>query len=146
MQVVEATQVHLSSWLSLRRQLWPESDENHLREMQEMLANPSMAVFLLFSDDEEPIGFIEGAIYFDAAQKYGYVEGWYVIPEQQGRGYGGQLLSALEQWILHQSIALVLSDTIPEEYPLSTRAHQKYEYKELMTIRVFSKQLPTEER
>jgi GNAT superfamily N-acetyltransferase len=146
MQPVEATQDHLPSWLALRRQLWPDPDPHHLQEMQEILASPSMIAFLLFDDDQEPVGFIEGALYLTASRKYGYVEGWYVIPSRRGQGWGGRLLSALEQWILHQSISLVLSDTIPEVYSLSTRAHLENGFRELMTIRVFAKQLDTDAR
>ena len=143
MQLVEATQDYLPSWLSLRRQLWQVPDQHHLQEMQEILASPSMVAFLLF-DGEEAIGFVEGALYLTAPRQYGYVEGWYVIPNRRGQGWGARLLDALEQWILHQSIGLVLSDTIPEEYPLSARAHQENGFKELMTIRVFAKQLETD--
>ena len=88
MQLVEATQDHLPSWLALRRQLWPEPDQHHLPEMQEILASPSMIAFLLFDDDEQPIGFIEGSLYLTASWKYGYVEGWYVIPSRRGQGWG----------------------------------------------------------
>src|SRR3954468_16198702 len=135
MQLVEATQEHLPSWLALRRQLWPEPDpQRHLQEMQEILASPAMIAFLLFDGvsmaDEESIAFIEGALYLTASHKYGYVEGWYVIPNRRGEGCGRQLLGALEEWILHQSISLVLSDTIPESYPLSTRAHRQNGFSE----------------
>ena len=141
MQIVEATQAHLQSWLALRRQLWPDPDPHHLQEMQEILASPTLVAFLLLDDDEQPAGFIEGALYLTASQKYGYVEGWYVIPNRRGAGLGRRLLGALEQWILHQSITLILSDTSPEDYPLSTRAHHENGFRELMTIRVFAKQL-----
>jgi len=141
MQLVAATQDHLPSWLALRRRLWPHPDAHHLQEMQEILASPSMIAFLLFDDDGQPIGFIEGAIYLTVSQKYGYVEGWYVLPDRRQQGWGGHLLSALEQWILHQSITLVLSDTIPAVYPLSARAHMANGFEELMTIQVFVKQL-----
>lgn len=140
MQLVEATQDHLPSWLALRRRLWPDPDQRHLQEMQEILASPSMIAFLLFDDGAQPIGFIEGAIYRTVSQQYGYVEGWYVLPERRGQGWGGHLLSALEQWILHQTISLVLSDTVPDTYPLSARAHERNGFKELMTIQVFVKQ------
>jgi hypothetical protein len=46
----------------------------------------------------------------------------------------------LEEWILHQGIALSLSDTIPAEYPLSPKAHAKYGYRKLKTLQIFIKQ------
>jgi len=141
MQIVEATREHLPAWLALRRQLWPVADEQHVEEMEAILASPYMTAFLLLAEDGEPLGFVEGALYLDAHRKYGYVEGWYLIPERRGEGLGSRLLAALEQWILHHSIALVLSDTDPEAYPASTRAHRSNGYRELMTIRVFVKRM-----
>jgi aminoglycoside 6'-N-acetyltransferase I len=141
MRVIQATSGHIQPWLGLRRQLWPDPDEAHLPEMQEILGSESAAAFLLLNERNEAIGFIEGALYLGGPRPYGYIEGWFVVPAFRGRGLGGQLLGSLEGWILHHSISLVLSDTIPEEYPLSTRAHAHYGYEALKNLTIFIKKI-----
>jgi aminoglycoside 6'-N-acetyltransferase I len=137
----QVTEGQIEPWLALRRQLWPDQESEHRREMDEILASPEAVAFLLFDSKGAPLGFIEGALYLDGQEKYGYVEGWFVLPAYRRQGLGGRLLGALEQWILHHSISLALSDTIPEEYPLSPGAHARHGYKDLMHIQVFIKQL-----
>ena len=41
----------------------------------------------------------------------------------------------------HRAITLTLSDTIPEEYPLSPKTHAKYGYQPLMTLQIYVKHL-----
>ena len=120
--------------------LWDEPYEEHGREAERILASDIETAFLLFDDQNQAVGFIEGAIYQGGDQKYGHVEGWFVHPDRRRQGYGGQLLNALEQWILHRSIDLVLSDTVPAQYHLSPGAHKRNGFKELMTIQVFIKE------
>jgi len=144
MQICEVSPEHKEAWLFLRKQLWPEPDEIHLAEMQDILDARTAVAFLLFNPNKDPIGFIEGAIYLDSPQKYGYIEGWFVLPNYRGQGLGGRLLGALEEWFLHRAISLTLSDTIPEEYPLSPKAHARYGYKDLTTLQIFVKELGAE--
>ena len=141
MKIKPATSSHIEPWLYLRKQLWPEPDEYHKAEMQDILASDSMVAFLMFNPEDKPIGFIEGALYQDASQKYGYVEGWFVLPGYQKQGLGGRLLGELEAWFLHHAIDLSLSDTSPTDYPLSTAAHHKHGYQDLFTLQIFVKKL-----
>lgn len=145
MKIVEADTEYLDTWVEMRRALWDGTQTDQEIEAQEVLEAANMKAYLLIDDHGQPAGFIEGAIYAEAGQNYGYVEGWYVKPEYRKQGYGGQLLDALEEWILHQSITTMLSDTIPDEYPLSKQAHTRNGYKKLKTIQVFIKQLKARE-
>lgn len=145
MEIVEATAHHIYQWLQLRKQLWAESDDFHLSEMQDILNSESMVAFLMFSPEGSPVGFIEGALYLKTPQKYGYIEGWFVLPSFRKQGLGGQLLGALEHWFLHHAITLTLSDTIPEEYPLSPKAHAKHGYRDLMTLQIYVKNIDDED-
>ena len=144
MQILAANDAHIDQWIALRQLLWDDPDDLHLQEAEKILSSDSEAAFLLFDDENRAIGFIEGALYLDETNKYGYVEGWFVHSDYRGRGLGGQLLDALEQWFLHRSISLVLSDTIPAEYPLSTKAHKVNGFKDLMTLQIFVKQIDPE--
>ncbi len=146
MRIIGARQEDIPGWLALRQQLWPDMDEIHLPEMQAILAAETAAAFLMLDGDGRPVGFIGGALYLDGPKNYGYVEGWFVEPAHRNTGLGGQLLGALEEWILHHSIDLVLSDTIPEEYPLSTRAHHRHGYETLKELTVFIKKIRPEKK
>lgn len=146
MKILRASETHFDAWLTLRKLLWPDAEETHEREMHDIISSDNQAAFLMFNPDNEPIGFIEGALYLHSPQKYGYIEGWFMLPQYRGRGYGGQLLGFLEEWFLHHAIALSLSDTIPREYPLSPRAHAKYGYRELSTLKIYIKELASEEK
>ena len=141
MRIVEADATFLEQWLSLRQMLWEHPLELHVVEAEKILATDLETAFLLLDDDNQILGFIEGALYLEGGQKYGYVEGWFVHPDFRQKGYGGLLQDALEEWFLHRSIALVLSDTIPEKYPISARAHHRHGFKDLMTIQVFTKSI-----
>ena len=141
MLIREANQDDLEGWIKLRQKLWNRTYETNLSEAEEILASQLQTAFLLLGEENTPVGFIEGALYLEDTQKYGYVEGWYVKPEFRGQGLGGELMDTLELWILHHSISLVLSDTIPKEYPLSPAAHLRQGFEELMNIQVYIKKL-----
>jgi aminoglycoside 6'-N-acetyltransferase I len=142
MMILKASEKHFDAWLHLRKLLWPDSsDEVQKQEMHAIISSDNTVAFLLFALDDEPVGFIEGALYQNAPRDYGYIEGWFVLPPYRKQGFGGQLLGVLEEWFLHNNIALSLSDTIPLEYPLSLKAHAKYGYRELRTLQIFIKEL-----
>jgi aminoglycoside 6'-N-acetyltransferase I len=141
MKIQEACEGNFEAWLGLRKLLWPGDDAMHVGEMRAILASDIQIAFLVLSEEDQAVGFIEGAIYLNPPQDYGYVEGWYVLPAFRGQGLGGELLGALEQWFLHQTISLSLSDTIPAEYPLSPAAHARYGYREYATMKIYIKQL-----
>lgn len=141
MKIFEASEADIEAWLELRQDLWPGPDEEHLTEMRDILSSDSQIAFLMADPENKAIGLIEGAVYLKSPQPYGYVEGWFILPEYRRQGLGGQLLGRLEEWILHQGIALSLSDTIPEEYPLSPKAHAKYGYRKFRTMQIFIKEL-----
>jgi aminoglycoside 6'-N-acetyltransferase I len=142
MKILRASDTHFDAWLHLRKLLWPDSsDEGHQQEMRDILSSDIAIAFLMFNPDDEPVGFIEGALYLNPPRNYGYIEAWFVLPAYRRQDLGGQLLGVLEEWFLHNNIALILSDTIPLEYPLSPKAHAKYGYRELQTIQIFIKDL-----
>jgi len=142
MKILKATEIHFDTWLHLRKLLWPDSlDEVHKQEMRDIISSDTAIAFLMFNPDDEPVGFIEGALYLNPPRNYGYIEGWFVLPLYRRQGFGGQLLGFLEEWFLHKNIALSLSDTIPLEYPLSPKAHAKYGYRGFETLQIYIKEL-----
>jgi GNAT superfamily N-acetyltransferase len=142
MKILQVSEIHFDAWFRLRKLLWPDSpDEAHFQEMRDILSSNTAIAFLMFDPDGEPVGFIEGALYLNAPRSYGFIEAWFVLPRYRKQGLGGQLLDFLQQWFLHNDIALSLSDTIPSEYPLSPKAHAKYGYREFQTLQIYIKEL-----
>ena len=81
------------------------------------------------NDDVDCIGFIEGKLYRNKNEKYGFVESWYVIPKLGKKGVGFMLMDTLGNWFSHCAIENFYFDTIPEEYPTSASAHNRNGYK-----------------
>lgn len=51
-----------------------------------------------------------------------YVEAWFVVPDQRGRGIGGALMAAAEAWALAESHTELASDALIEN-TASHKAH-----------------------
>ena len=143
MNVVEATKTNQAEWVQIRNQLWPDDLAAQKQETDQILLAPSEVAFLLVDEANTAHGFIEGKYYQAESVRYGHIEGWYVAPSVRGKGFGGLLLEQLESWFLHHSIACFHSDTIPTEYPLSTKAHLENGYEALYELRVFMKKPST---
>ena len=108
-----------SSWLSLRRALWPHaSGEEHSREMADVLAR-GHCVLIAFDDGIEAIGFLEASKRNDyvngtAASPVGFLEGLYVLPSHRRRGVGRALVRAAEAWVAAQGCTEFASDSLLE--------------------------------
>jgi aminoglycoside 6'-N-acetyltransferase I len=130
-------------WLRLRRALWPgEAADELRREMAEIRADPEQPVFVAKRPAGGLCGMVEVAIRRTApgckTDRIGYLEGWYVDPDQRQHGVGGRLVAAAEAWARAQGCTEMASDTTPE-YPVSPRAHEALGYQE--TERYFRKTL-----
>ena len=139
MEILEAKTEHLDQWVDLRYALWGFDPEDLREEAEAILKSQFETAFLMRLPNGEAIGFIEISLRQEGEKPHGYIEGWYVAEKYRGQGYGEELMDKAEDWILHHSIDLVLSDTIPETWPLSTPAHLKNGYEVWMDIRIFLK-------
>lgn len=118
MKIRPAKLSDLSAWAKLRTQLWPDTPDGHIAELQEFFNNESIDIeeTLLLEDKEVGVcGFIELNIRNFAEgsrqSKIPYVEGWYVSSEFRNNGYGKQLMAAAENWALQQGFNELASDT-----------------------------------
>jgi aminoglycoside 6'-N-acetyltransferase I len=122
-------------WRDFRKALWPKhSIESLEEEMLEIFSkineNP---VFLAFCNDE-PAGFLEGAIHRDApgciTSKIAYIEGWFTYPNYRRLGIGRTLVEAFINWSKSLNIKELASDTT-NDYPISPKAHIALGFKEV---------------
>lgn len=137
----QATRVDATAWGSLRRGLWPDADET-LGELQDALADADTAVFLACAD--AAVGFAEVRLRHDYVNgtettPVGFLEGWYVQPDWQGRGLGRALLAAAKAWTRAKGCSELASDSRLEEVTAQA-AHRACGFEE--TERVVYFRLP----
>lgn len=136
-----------SAWLDLRAQLWPEHARDELaREQAEIWSDLDRnAVLVVASVDGRLLGFVEVAIRAWAegcsSRPVGYIEGWYVTPDQRRLGIGRKLIAAAERWARGRGCAEMASDAALEN-DISVRAHAAMGYREVGRAVLFRKPLP----
>jgi aminoglycoside 6'-N-acetyltransferase I len=116
----------------LRSRLWPDgSIEDHRREVQDAVAGRPLSTLPLVTfvaeDNRRLIGFVEVGLRShadgcDPTRPCGFVEGWYVVPDQRRRGIGRALIERAEVWAREQRCTEIASDTWIDN-PESQRAH-----------------------
>lgn len=102
--------------------LWPDaSAAEHARDIQMVLStgkSGTLPALILVSCEEG--GLLSGFIHVglrshadgcDPMQPVGYAEGWFVHEEFRGRGVGGELMLAAEDWARSQGCVEMASDT-----------------------------------
>jgi len=122
----------LEQVISLRARLWPDTPTGeHRDEVRGVLAGhprSTMPLVIFVAEDEgRVIGFVEVGLRShadgcDPTRPCGFVEGWYVAPEQKGRGAGRLLMQRAEAWAREQGCAELASDTWIDNEE-SQRAH-----------------------
>lgn len=132
-------------WLRMSLALF--SNQNHdeaAAGMREFLAREDAAVFIAVRSDGTPCGYVEvGARpYADGCDTspVGYIEAWYVDPDERRLGHGRALLAAAEQWGRERGYREMASDTQLHN-EVSRQAHERAGYREVDRIIQFRKEL-----
>lgn len=106
----------------MRAALWADEDrEEHAREIERFLTAPDPvqlpilhAVFVCARATGGLCGFVEVSIraYAEGCEtdRVGYIEGWYVDPDQRRRGIGRLLVTTAEAWARAQGCLEMASD------------------------------------
>lgn len=132
-------------WIELRRELWPYESLNDLdaQGRAALGADPPLVVFVA-EENGKLVGFLELGLRSVAegcsSSPVPYVEGWYVPADWRGRGIGGALMKAAEDWSRSRGYIELGSDTEATN-ALSRAAHAALGFHEVDTLVVFRKQL-----
>ncbi len=113
--------------------LWPDAPISEHRDHAAAILSgkpPSTLPLVLIVADVEGsvVGFIEVGLRShadgcDTRYPVGFIEGWYVQPQQQRRSIGRALMTAAEDWSRSQGTHELASDTWIDEEP-SQLAHE----------------------
>lgn len=146
-RVREARPADSAAWAAMRRALWPDGADDHLREVEEFFAGRRSALLhalIALDDSEDPVGFAELSIrpYAEGcvSDRVAYLEGWYVVPAARRKGVGRALLRAAEEWAGAQGCSEFASDALLENEE-SAAAHAAAGFVETARIRCFRKPL-----
>ena len=145
MHIRPAEPEDLQEWLRMRLLLWSKTSvEEHLKEMREILADPTSAILVAVRPDGGLCGFLEASQrkYADGCDTspVGYIEGWYVDPDQRRQKIGAELVRAAENWARQSGLKEMASDCeINNE--ISLKAHLALEYEEVERAIHFKKRL-----
>jgi aminoglycoside 6'-N-acetyltransferase I len=140
----------LDAVMALAMALWPDEPARGVRtHMRALLAGrPRSSLPLVIHVVERGrrvVGFIEVGLRShaegcDGRRPAGYVEGWFVVPGERGRGLGRRLMQAAERWAIDQGCVEMASDTWLDNQG-SQRAHLALGFEEVERAVSFRKPL-----
>lgn len=117
--------------------LWPDPEPEHAPYIDDYVAGDRTLisqVYILETDEGEPIGFIELFVrnYADGtiSTSVPYVEGWYVDERFRERGGGKLLMERAKQWAREQGSSELASDAEITNQ-VSIRAHKALGFREI---------------
>ena len=116
MEIRPANPRDVPPWLEVRRALWPHiAKEAHEQAIEELLSPASPGCFLVFHEEGQRMGYVEGRIHPGAGGEkasggIGVIESWYILPNFRWDGIGQQLLRAVEDWFRSQGCIAIQSE------------------------------------
>lgn len=129
----------------MRLALWPDHSSMEMQqEMMEIQQDIRQPVFVAERREGGLAGFLEASVHVDVygceSTPVGYIEGWYVDPDQRRLGLGGKLVAAAESWAVEQGLQTMASDCEIDNL-VSLKAHQALGYQEVERLIHFCKKL-----
>lgn len=146
MLIREISYTDISEWSKMRTSLWPDTEDNHITELEEYFAGKSIDIVQVYVAEEakEIIGFMELNIRNFAEgsrlSKLPYIEAWYVKPKHQGKGFGKALIKKAEEWAISLGYTELASDTEINNHK-SISLHKELGFIETERIVCFLKKL-----
>jgi aminoglycoside 6'-N-acetyltransferase I len=146
MIIREVTQNDIPAWSDMRTDLWPETKDKHMSEINEYLSGSSIDIVQAYVGEvsSEIVGFLELNVrnFAEGSRrpKIPYIEAWYIKPRFRGKGYGGLLMHKAEQWAISKGYSELASDTELEN-ERSIIMHKHLGFEETERIVCFLKKL-----
>ncbi len=114
-QITKATPQEAAVVAALAICMWEDNTlEGLTAEFEEMLRSDEAAVYLLYADNQ-PVAFAQCQLRHDYVEgthssPVGYLEGIFVVPEYQHKGYAKELLHECELWAKEKDCSEFASD------------------------------------
>ncbi len=130
MTIRDANRADIAVWSQMRTDLWPDTDDGHLAQIDAFFARSSTDIVQVFvaETSADVVGFLELNIRNFAegsrSPRLPYVEAWYVKPQHRGQGYGGLLMQRAEDWAAAEGYTELASDTeLDNERSIAVHKH-----------------------
>jgi aminoglycoside 6'-N-acetyltransferase I len=113
--IIEAEEKHISPFVEMALDLWPEDNEEILKNVFLKILNADNHKVFLFLIEEKIAAFVYMSIRTDYVEgsdssPTGYVEGIYVKPGFRKKGIAKRLLTAGEEWVKQKGCKQIGSD------------------------------------
>lgn len=144
MQIVSPASSYDARWLSLRVQLWPHPEMEHIREMGDALARGHF-VRLALSPGDSAAGFVEASKRVDyvngtSSSPVAFLEGLFVRPTMRHKGIGRALVAEVERWALSEGCTELASDSLLENVAAHA-AHRALGFEETERVVYFRRKV-----
>jgi aminoglycoside 6'-N-acetyltransferase I len=150
LRIRRATVGDLRAVMTLATALWPDESSaairSHMRATLNGKPNSTLPLVVFLAEWlGRPVGFIEIGLRShaegcDGRHAVGFVEGWFVTPEDRGRSIGRALMTAAEDWSRALGCTEIASDTWLGDKG-SQRAHESLGYEVTERLLAFRKEL-----
>jgi aminoglycoside 6'-N-acetyltransferase I len=143
--IQEVDKEHFPEWCQMREALFTGLDEDfHQQEMVLIFNAEDRTCFMAYSNEIEPIGFIELSLrnLVDGclSSPVGYIEGIYLKPEYRSAGYGRQLIDWAEAWFKEKGCTEMATDVEIDNLD-AQKFHSRVGFKETYRIVEYKKSL-----
>lgn len=135
-----------AEWIRMRLSLWPDQSAAHASDTAKFFASqdPDYAVIVAEAGDGSLAGFVEvGSRFYGEgcdSSPVGFIEGWWVDPDQRLRGVGAKLVAQAENWARSRGLTEMASDALLENRE-GHRAHRAVGFEEVERLVCFRKSL-----
>lgn len=139
-KIIEADRDSIESWLKMRKQLWPLSnDGDHLKEMEEILHLENSFAWIVFQDGNA-VAFAEVCIrpFANGCENrpVPFLEGIWVDPSLRKQGVGKYLVDFISRWCSQKGYFELGSDSEITNVD-SIMAHERWGFEETERVVYF---------
>ena len=145
MNIMPVSESLMADWLGLRKLLWPDHDEAHLQEMQQLLQQTQSLQLLAYSDTQQAIAMLEASIRYEyvngtQTSPVAFLEGIYVLPDYRRSGIATHLIQQVEAWAKPFGCTEFASDAALDNR-ISHAMHQALGFHETERVVYFKKHI-----